>query len=97
MHGDDETDMFFQCDETRKHELVEPIIYKSGKMTAAKRNQIYKSHNLAGVGKRTILTEEEQKENEVCSNSIYNNMHKLTGILYNCLFHLFYFLNHYRR
>ena len=88
MHGDDERDMLFQCEETKKHELVEPIIYKSGKMTAVKRNQIYRSHNLAGVGKRIILTEEEKKENEVCKNDIYHMQYTRVIVFFYFTFHI---------
>ena len=48
-----------------KHDLVEPVVYKGGPMTSTQRNEIYRSHNLPGIGKRTILTQEEEAKKKV--------------------------------
>ena len=49
-----------------KHDLVEPVVYRGGPMTAAQRNSIYADHKLPGIGKRTIQSEEEKMEKKAC-------------------------------
>ena len=53
-----------------KHDLVEPVVYRNGPMSAASRNDIYIAHNVPGIGKRTILTEKEIREKKVSASSI---------------------------
>ncbi len=44
-----------------KHDIVEPVVFKGGSMTAEVRNAIYIDHNLPGIGRRKVETEEEKK------------------------------------
>lgn len=53
------------CILQNKHDLVEPVVFRGGCMTAATRNEIYASHNLPGIGKRVILSEDEKKQRKV--------------------------------
>ena len=50
---------------TSKHDLVEPVVYRNGPITSAQRNDIYKTHNLPGIGKRAVLTPEEEAKKKV--------------------------------
>lgn len=52
-----------------KHNVVEPVIFKGGPMTAEARNAIYIDHNLPGIGRRKIETEGEKQEKKVCAVS----------------------------
>lgn len=48
-----------------KHDVVEPVVFKGGPMTAEARNAIYIDHNFPGIGRRKIETEEEKQEKKV--------------------------------
>lgn len=51
--------------ERNKHALVEPVVYKGGSMTAAQRNAVYAEHNVPGIGKKSIQSEEVKKHKKV--------------------------------
>lgn len=53
-------------EEETKNDLVEPVVYRGGKMTAAGRNSIYKHHQLPGIGRKNIKSEEEKATKAVC-------------------------------
>lgn len=48
-----------------KNDIVEPVVFKGGSMTAEARNALYIDHNLPGIGRRKVETEEEKKEKKV--------------------------------
>lgn len=48
-----------------KHNIVEPVVFKGGLMTREARNSIYVDHNLPGIGRRKVETDEEKKEKKV--------------------------------
>lgn len=50
---------------TSKHEIVEPVVFRDGPMTSAQRNQIYNSRSLPGIGKKVVLTAEEEEQRKV--------------------------------
>jgi hypothetical protein len=54
-----------QKEKDNKHDLVEPVVYKGGVMSVAQRNQLYKSHNIAGIGRKVILSEEAKAARKV--------------------------------
>ena len=58
-----------ECDELgiSKHEVVEPVVFKGGPMTSAQRNKIYSSHSLPGIGKKVVLTAEQEEQRKVCA------------------------------
>jgi hypothetical protein len=57
--------------EKNKHDLVEPVVYKGGVMSAAQRNQLYKSHQIPGIGRKVILSVEAIAARKVLSVCMY--------------------------
>ena len=56
--------------EISKHDIVEPVVFRGGPMTSAQRNEIYSSHELPGIGKKVLLTREEEEQRKVCKKFI---------------------------
>lgn len=56
---------------TSKHEIVEPVVFRGGPMTSAQRNQIYNSRSLPGIGKKVVLTAEEEEQRKVSDRIIF--------------------------
>lgn len=48
-----------------KHDIVEPVVFRGGPMTSSQRNKIYSSHALPGIGKKVVLTAEEEEQRKV--------------------------------
>jgi len=61
IYNDEDSDELLES----KHDVVEPVVYKNGPMTAEARNAIYFDHNLPGIGRRKVETEEEKKDKKV--------------------------------
>lgn len=52
-------------EDEEKSDLVEPVVFKDGPMTAAARNFVYSSHNLPGIGRKSMQSEEDKKKRKV--------------------------------
>lgn len=52
-------------EEEDKGDLVEPVVFKGGPMTATERNFVYSRHNLPGIGRKSIQSEEDKKKRKV--------------------------------